>query len=92
LPVEHWASEAQVAPQLAEVPVHRYGPQVGLPVLPVATGLHVPTLPATLQASQAPPHAELQHTPSTHWPLPHWLLAEQAVLLVCLGTHAPALQ
>jgi hypothetical protein len=61
-------------------------------VLPAATGPHVPTLPATLQASQAPVHAELQHTPSTHWPLPHWLFAVQVVLVVCFGTHAPALQ
>jgi hypothetical protein len=52
----------------------------------------VPTLPGKLQESQAPPQAVLQHTPSTQLPLPHWLLAEQALLLVCFGTHAPALQ
>jgi hypothetical protein len=63
-----------------------------VPVPPEATGLHVPTLPGRLQESQAPPQAVLQHTPSTQLPLPHWLLAEQALLLVCFGTHAPALQ
>jgi hypothetical protein len=61
-------------------------------VLPCATGLHVPTLPATLQASQELPHAVLQHTPSTQLPLPHWLAAEHVAPLVFLGTHAPALQ
>jgi hypothetical protein len=60
--------------------------------VPAATGPQVPALPGTLHASHAPVHAELQHTPSTQLPLPHWLLAEQAVLLVCFGTHAPALQ
>jgi hypothetical protein len=90
--VEHWVSLVQVAPQLAEEPLHTYAPQEGLPVLPEATGLQVPTLPVTLQASQAPPHAVLQQTPSTQLPLPHWLLAVQVVLLVFFGTHAPALQ
>ena len=37
--------------------------------MPAATGPQVPALPATLQASQEPPHAELQHTPSTQLPL-----------------------
>jgi hypothetical protein len=92
LPEEHWVSEEQVVPQLAEEPVHTYGPQEGLPALPEATGPHVPMLPATLQASQAPPHAVLQQTPSTQLPLPHWLLAVQEVALVFLGTQAPALQ
>jgi len=32
---------------------------------------HVPTEPATSHASHWPLHAVLQHTPSTHWPLPH---------------------
>jgi hypothetical protein len=33
-----------------------------------------------------------QQTPSTHWPLPHWLDAVQVVLVVCFGTQAPSLQ
>ncbi len=61
-------------------------------MLPAATGLHVPTLPATLHASQAPPQAVLQHTPSTQLPLPHWLAAEQVAPFVFLGTQAPASQ
>ncbi len=52
--------------------------------------LHVPTLPGTLQASQAPPlHEELQHTPSTQLPLPHWLAAPHAAPLASFGTQAP---
>jgi hypothetical protein len=92
LPVEHWASEAQVAPQLAEVPVHRYGPHAGLPSLPAATREHVPTLPGTLHALQAPAQAVLQHTPSTQLPLPHWLFAVHAPAFVFFGTQAPASQ
>jgi hypothetical protein len=69
-----------------------YGAHEGLPGLPETTGLHVPTLPATLHASHAPPHAVLQHTPSTQLPLPHWLAEVQVTPLACLGTHAPALQ
>jgi hypothetical protein len=82
----------QAVGQLADEPPHTYGAHEGEPVLPEATGPHVPTLPGRLQASQAPPQAVLQHTPSTHWPLPHWLFAVQAVLVVCFGTHAPPLQ
>jgi hypothetical protein len=82
----------QAVGQLAEEPPHTYGAHEGEPVLPDATGAQVPALPCRLHASQAPVHAVLQHTPSTHWPLPHWLFAVQAALLVCFGTHAPALQ
>jgi len=78
--------------QLAEEPPHTYGAHAGLPALPTADGAQVPTLPAMLHASQAPPQAVLQHTPSTHWPLPHWLFAEQVMPFCCLGTQAPALQ
>ena len=78
--------------QLADEPLHTYGEHEGLPALPEATALHVPTLPVTLQASHAPPHAVLQHTPSTQLPLPHWLVAEHVAPLDILGTHAPALQ
>ena len=53
----------------------------------------MPTEPARLQASQAPPlHVVLQQTPSTQLPLPHSLVAEQVAPLVFFGTQAPALQ
>jgi hypothetical protein len=45
-----------------------------------------------LQASQEPPQAVLQHTPSTQLPLPHWLAPVQVTPLVFFETHAPALQ
>jgi hypothetical protein len=92
LPLLHCASEVHEAGQLADDPLQTYGAHAGAPGLPDATGLHVPTLPATLHASHALPHAELQHTPSTHWPLPHWLAPVQVAPLDCLGTHAPPLQ
>jgi len=33
--------------------------------------LQVPMLPAMLQASQSPPQARSQQTPSAHWPSVH---------------------
>jgi len=92
LPSEHWPSVVQAEGHAAEEPPHTYAPHAGLPVVPAATGLHVPTLPATLQESQAPVHAVLQHTPSTQLPLPHWLFAVQVTPGVCFATHAPSLQ
>ena len=51
--------------------------------------VHVPTLPATSHAWHCPPQATLQHTPSTHCPVPHWFAALQAPPWETLGTHAP---
>ena len=92
LPLAHWLSFVQVVGQDAEVPLHRNGAQVGLPAPPAATGLHVPTLPARLQASQEPPHAVLQQTPLAQLPETHWPSAPHVAPLVFLGTQAPALQ
>jgi hypothetical protein len=78
--------------QAAEEPVHTKGAQEGLPAEPAETGEQVPTLPARSQASQAPPHAVLQQTPSTQLPEAQALAAEQAPPLVFLGTQAPASQ
>jgi hypothetical protein len=61
----------QDAGQDADAPPHTYGEQAGLPVLPAVRTEQVPTEPATLQASQAPPHAVLQQTPSTQLPEAH---------------------
>jgi hypothetical protein len=57
----HLAWQAPVPLQAGRVP--RGGPE--------STGVQVPSLPETLQASHWPVHALLQHTPSTQWPLPH---------------------
>jgi hypothetical protein len=92
LPEAHCASLVQAEGQEAPPPPHTYGAQVGLPVLPSGKAEQVPTLPGRAQESQAPPHAALQQTPSTHWPLPHWLVAEQLAPLDSLGAHWPALQ
>jgi hypothetical protein len=53
------------AGQAALTPLHLVGPHDGFPGEPAGLGLHVPTKPATLHASHEPPHAALQHTPST---------------------------
>ena len=65
---------------------------MGLPELYIGLGLHVPTLPARLQASHESPHAVLQQTPSTQLPLAHWLAAEHVGPMGFLGTHDPELQ
>jgi hypothetical protein len=52
----------------------------------------VPTEPVTLQASQAPPQAVLQQTPSTQLPEPHWLAAVHVTPLGFLATQVVPLQ
>jgi hypothetical protein len=59
-------------------------------VTPAATGAHVPALPATLHARHDPQVAVPQQTPSTQWPVPHWLFAVQAVPCASLGRQLPA--
>jgi hypothetical protein len=61
-------------------------------IVPAATGMHVPVLPATLQAWHEPQLALPQHTLSTQWPVPHWLSAVQAAPCEALATHAPPVQ
>jgi hypothetical protein len=71
---------------------------------PLSTVEHVPTEPETSQAWHCPPHAVLQHTPSTQWPLPHAAFelhvapfgSEQVpvpfALQTCGAAHEPAEQ
>jgi hypothetical protein len=84
------------AGQLAEVPVQvsgtSHGPAPGRQTVLAGLLLHVPTLPARLQASQAPLHAVLQHTPSTQLPELHMVLEVHAEPLVSLVTHVVPLQ
>src|SRR5690348_1615058 len=66
------AAVPQLAGHVAAVPLHTKGEQLGLPGEPVAFSLHWPT---ELHESQAPPHSESQHTPSTQKPVEHWFLS-----------------
>jgi hypothetical protein len=59
--------------------------------LPAATGLHWPTLPTSLQLTQAPVQTMLQQTPSLHWPDRHWLASSQ-VAPSALRPHWPLVQ
>jgi len=54
--------------------------------------VHVPADPGTSQAWHCPPQAELQHTPSTHWPLEHWFAPAQATPGPFWGVQIPAAQ
>jgi hypothetical protein len=47
-----------------EVPVQAYGAQLGSPGVPITFSEQSPRLPTLLQPLHAPPHAEVQHTPS----------------------------
>jgi hypothetical protein len=80
-------------PAAGEVAVHRF---LGSAV-PEATGVHVPTLPVTLQLRQSPVvpdaslQAELQHTPSVQNPCVHSALPVQ-VWPSALSPHEPLTQ
>jgi hypothetical protein len=91
-PAAHSASAAQVVGHDALFPLHRYGVQAGLPDDATGRNVQVPTEPATLQASHAPPHVVSQHTPSTQNPLAHELPPLHAVPLTSLGTQWMPLQ
>ena len=58
--------------------------------MPAATGLQVPALPATSQASQAPVHAVSQQTPSTQLPLLHSRPVTHAVPCGRVAVHVDA--
>ena len=51
--------------------------------------VQVPSVPARLQASQAPTQAVSQQTPSTQWPVPHWAFSAHTPPCVVFGTQAP---
>jgi hypothetical protein len=74
------------------LPLHTNGEHEGLPDAPAVLLAQMPTEPAMLQASHAPPHALLQHTPSTQNPLVHALLPLHAVPLPSFATHVVPLQ
>jgi hypothetical protein len=56
------------------------------------TAVQAPWAPATSHAWHWPPQAALQHTPSLHWPLAHWLGPLQAAPFASAGVQTPAEQ
>ena len=91
-PATHWASAVQLAGQAGAVPEQRYGIQAGLPGEPPGVLVHVPTVPARLQALQLAAQAVLQHTPFTQSPLTHSLVATHVAPRTFFGTQALPLQ
>jgi hypothetical protein len=90
LPDLHSAPEAHVASQLL-APVQKLPPHSLPGSVAGASGAHVPTLPATLHAMQVPLQATSQQTPSTQYPVAHWLPLLQAVPTPPVdATHRPA--
>ena len=69
LPLWQLVSTVQVAGHAFEPPPQTRGAQAGAPAEPALRKVQVPTVPARLQASQAPPQAEVQQKPSTQLPL-----------------------
>jgi hypothetical protein len=57
--------------------------------VPAAVGVHPPTSPGTLQATQAPSQALLQQTPSTQKPLAQSVFTAQVRPLPFGPAHAP---
>ncbi len=88
----HPASFAQLDGQEALDPLHTKGEHDGLPDVPAALLLQMPTEPATLQASHAPEQALLQQTPSTQLPLEHWLFPVHVAALASFATQLVPLQ
>ena len=68
-PAAQLASPAQLVGHPDVVPWHRYGAQLGLPLAPAPSSVHVPG--ATWHASHAPLHPVRQQYPSTQCPLTH---------------------
>jgi hypothetical protein len=76
------------APAHMPVPVHGGRLPTGAPV----AGEQVPAAPPTLQAAHWLVHAELQHTPSTQKPEPHWMLLVHGVPRPSRPVHALPMQ
>lgn len=74
-------------PSSAPPPRHAARVPCGAPV----TVVHVPMLPPTSHAWHCPVHPVLQHTPSMHTPLAHWLLVSHEVPLAAVVPHVPRL-
>jgi hypothetical protein len=59
----HALSDPQDVGQAGAEPSHTYGLHDGLPALPAASTVHVPTVALSVHDWQPPVQAALQHTP-----------------------------
>ncbi len=70
----HWLSSRQGSPtgaaQMPPCPHQSSAPHKGSSAYWIVR--HSPVNPAVTHDTHGPPQAELQHTPSTQWPLAHW--------------------
>lgn len=73
----------------APVPLQTYWPHAFSTSVPDARFVHVPTVPARLQAWQPLVHDVLQHTPSTQFPDAHSQVLVQVLPSALVATHAP---
>jgi len=79
---------SQAPPQAVPSEVQAWREPWGAP----ATLVQVPTWPGTSHAWHCPPQAALQHTPSTHRPLAHWLGPPHAAPFASAAVQMPAEQ
>jgi len=92
LPTLQSASTAHGARQAATVPLQWPRPHSAAGSVRAGTVAQVPTAPRRLHASHIPPHAPLQHTPSTQKPDAHSLDAPQASPGAFTAVQLPPLQ
>jgi hypothetical protein len=74
---------SQLPPQTVPSEAHATRLPWGAPL----AGLHVPTFPATSQASHCPLQARSQQNPSTHAPLAHWSSPVHKLACAFFATH-----
>lgn len=73
----------------APVALQTYWPHAFSTSVPAARLVHVPTVPARLQAWQPLVHDVLQHTPSTQLPDAHSQVLVHVLPSAFVATHAP---
>jgi hypothetical protein len=88
-PALHCPSAVQVVTQAASVPLQVERPHSLPGSVPAVEMVQLPTLPTVLQASQAPPHAPLQQTPSAQKPEVHWLPPPQEAPSTFFAVQVP---
>lgn len=84
---ERKLSVGQVALEPVQFSATSQGPPEARQTVAAVFGVQVPTVPERLHASQVPPHAVLQQTPSTQFPEVHIASSEHATPLATFGRH-----